>query len=251
MIRAFVVDDEELAVKRLVRLLAETGRVEVAGSSTDPIDALAALNEKPVDILFLDIQMPGMTGFEMLAYLNPQPLVVFTTAFDQYALQAFEVNSIDYLLKPIETSPLARALDKIERLRTAPSPPPDWNALLEALNQSSLPAYPERIASRVGEKIQIIDLAKVTHFFAQDKLTYAATESKHYVIDHAVGDLEGRLDPRQFFRIHRATLLNLAWVREVDAWLGGRVLVRLKDAKGTQLHVARDRATELKKRLGL
>ena len=251
MIRAFVVDDEELAVKRLVRLLAETGRVEVSGSSTDPIDALAALNEKPVEVLFLDIQMPGMTGFEMLAYLDPQPLVVFTTAFDQYALRAFEVNSIDYLLKPIEASQLARALDKIERLRAAPSPPPDWKALLEALKQSSPTAYPERIASRAGERIQIIDLATVTHFFSQDKLTYDATESKNYVIDHAVGDLEGRLDPRQFFRIHRATLLNLAWVREVYAWLGGRVLVRLKDAKGTQLQVARDRATELKKRLGL
>jgi len=251
MIRAFVVDDEELAVKRLIRLLAETGRVEVAGSNSDPIDALAALNEKPVDLLFLDIQMPGMTGFEMLTYLDPQPLVVFTTAFDQYALQAFEVNSIDYLLKPIGASHLTRALDKIDRLHAAPSPPPDWKALVEALKQSSQTTYPERIASRVGEKIQIIELAKVTHFFAQDKLTYAATESKNYVIDHAMGDLEERLNPRQFFRIHRATLLNLGWVREVDAWLGGRVLVRLKDAKGTQLQVARDRATELKKRLGL
>ncbi len=255
MIRAFVVDDEQLAVKRLVRLLEETGRVEIAGSSTDPIDALAALNEKPVDVLFLDIQMPGMTGFEMLTYLDPQPLVVFTTAFDQYALQAFEVNSIDYLLKPIEASHLARALDKIDRLRAAPVPPPDWHALLEqltgAVKQTAPPAYPERIASRAGEKIQIIDLAKVTHFFAQDKLTYAATEAKNYVVDHAVGDLEERLNPRQFCRIHRATLLNLAWVREVDAWLGGRVLVRLKDSKGTQLPVARERAQELKKRLGI
>src|SRR5690349_15654868 len=175
MIRAFVVDDEQLAVKRLVRLLEETGRVDIAGSSTDPIDALAALNEKPVDVLFLDIQMPGMTGFEMLTYLEPQPLVVFTTAFDQYALQAFEVNSIDYLLKPIEASHLARALDKIERLRAASAPSPDWRALLEqltgAMKQTAPTAYPERIASRVGEKIQIIDLARVTHFFAQDKLT--------------------------------------------------------------------------------
>jgi two-component system LytT family response regulator len=255
VIRAFVVDDEPLAVKRLVRLLEETGRVEIAGSSTDPVDALAALNEKTVDVLFLDIQMPGMTGFEMLTYLEPQPLVVFTTAFDQYALQAFEVNSIDYLLKPIEGSHLARALDKIERLRAASAPPPDWRALLEqltgAMKQTVPTAYPERIASRVGEKIQIIDLSKVTHFFAQDKLTYAATEGKNYVVDHAVGDLEDRLNPRQFCRIHRATLLNLAWVREVDAWLGGRVLVRLKDSKGTQLPVARERASELKKRLGI
>ncbi|HLK49991.1 MAG TPA: LytTR family DNA-binding domain-containing protein [Bryobacteraceae bacterium] len=255
MIHAFVVDDEPLAVKRLLRMLEESGRVEIAGSSTDPIDALAALSERPVDVLFLDIQMPGMTGFEMLAYLDPQPLVVFTTAFDQYALQAFEVNSIDYLLKPIEPSHLSRALDKIERLRASPVPRPDWKALLaqlsEAVRQPALTAYPERIASRVGEKIQVVDLAKVTHFFAQDKLTYAATEGKNYVVDHAVGDLETRLDPRRFFRIHRATLLNLDWVREVDAWMGGRVLVRLKDAKGTQLQVARERAQELKKRLGL
>ena len=255
MIRAFVVDDEPLAVKRLVRLLEESGRVEIAGSSTDPIDALASLSEKPVDVLFLDIQMPGMTGFELLTYLDPQPLVIFTTAFDQYALQAFEVNSIDYLLKPIEASHLARALDKTERLRAAPAAPPDWKALLEqltgAVKQAAPAAWPERIASRVGEKIQIIELAKVTHFFSQDKLTYAATEGKNYVVDHAVNDLETRLDPRQFFRIHRATLLNLAWVREVDAWLGGRVLVRLKDAKGTQLQVARERSQELKKRLGV
>lgn len=255
MSRAFVVDDEPLAVKRLVRMLEETGRVEIAGSSTDPIDALAALNEKPVDVLFLDIQMPGMTGFEMLTYLDPQPLVVFTTAFDQYALQAFEVNSIDYLLKPVEAVHLARALDKIERLRATSAPAPDWRPLLEqlagAMKQTAPTTYPERIASRVGEKIQIIDLAKVTHFFAQDKLTYAATEGKNYVVDHAIGDLEERLNPRQFCRIHRATLLNLAWVREVDAWLGGRVLVRLKDSKGTQLPVARERAQELKKRLGI
>lgn len=254
MIRAYVVDDEELAVKRLTRLLTESGRAEVVGASTDPIDALAGLNEEPADVLFLDIQMPGMTGFEMLNYLDPQPLVVFTTAFDQYALRAFEVNSIDYLLKPIEEQHLARALDKVERLRAAPGPPPDWRALFDQLSgvvKQAQPAYPERIASRVGEKIHIIDLAKVTHFFAHDKLTYAATEGKNYVVDHAVGDLEARLDPRQFCRIHRATLLNLAWVREVDAWMGGRVLVRLKDAKTTQLPVARDRAQELKKRLGI
>src|SRR5205807_10559337 len=95
VMRAFVVDDEPLAIKRLARLLEETGRITVAGASTDPVDALAALNASPPDVLFLDIQMPCMSGFEMLGMLDTQPLVVFTTAFDQYALQAFEVNSID------------------------------------------------------------------------------------------------------------------------------------------------------------
>jgi two-component system LytT family response regulator len=254
LIRAFVVDDEPLAVKRLARLLEETGRVELAGTSIDPVDALAALTEHPVDVLFLDIQMPGMTGFEMLGMMDPQPLVVFTTAFDQYALQAFEVNSIDYLLKPIEERHLARALDKIERLRTSAEPPPDWKKVMEQLAgalRHPAEEYPERIASRLGERIHILDLPKVMYFFAQDKLTYAATEGKDFVVDHTISDLEARLVPRRFCRIHRASLLNLAWAKEVDAWFGGRFLVRLKDAKATELQVARERAAELKKRLAI
>ena len=247
MIRAFVVDDELLALKRLSRMLRETGRVEVVGGSSDPVDALAALASVSVDALFLDIQMPGMTGFEMLAMMDPEPMVVFTTAYDQYALQAFEVNSIDYLLKPIEERHLARALDKIERLRATPGAPPDWKALVAQL---AVGGYPERIASRLGERIQILELSHVTHFFAHDKLTYAATEAKNYVVDYTVSDLEQKLSPRSFCRIHRSTLVNLAWVKELDAWFGGRVLVRLKDAKATELQVARERVSELKKRLG-
>jgi len=245
VIRAFVLDDEPLAVKRLCRMLRETGRVDIAGSATDPVEAVTVLRESPPDVLFLDIQMPGMTGFEILRELEPQPLVVFTTAYDQYALRAFEVNSVDYLLKPVEPAHLARALDKIERRQTAP---PDWKALVAALQR---PEYPERIASRLGERIHILDLAKVTHFFAQDKLTFAATEGKEYVVDHTVADLERKLDPKQFCRIHRSTLVNLAWVKEVDAWFGGKALVRLKDAKSTELQAARDRTGELRKRLGL
>jgi two-component system LytT family response regulator len=255
MIRAFVVDDEPLAVKRLARMLEETGRVTVVGTSTDPVDALASLTGKPPDVLFLDIQMPGMTGFEMLGMLDPQPLVVFTTAYDRYALQAFEVNSIDYLLKPVEQRHLARALDKVERLHAAPEASPEWKSVLaqlaEAMRHAPAAEYPERIASRLGERIQILDLAKVTHFFARDKLTYAATEARNYVLDHTVSDLEQRLDPKHFCRIHRSTLVNLAWTKEVDAWFAGKLLVRLRDAKGTELQVARERVQELKKKLGI
>jgi len=257
MMRAFVVDDEPLAVRRLKRMLDETGRVEVAGTSSDPVDALAALSETAVDVLFLDIQMPGMTGFEMLGMMDRQPLVVFTTAYDQYALQAFEVNSIDYLLKPIEEPHFSPALDKLERLHASAVAAPDWKAMLAqlagALRQPGsglAPEYPERIASRLGDRIHILELAKVTHFFAQEKLTYAAIEGKNHVVDHTVSDLEQKLDPRHFFRIHRSTLLNLEWVKELDAWFGGRALVRLKDARSTELQVARERVQELKKRLG-
>ena len=254
MMRAFVVDDEPLAVKRLCRMLAETGRVEVVGTSTDPVDALAALAGNPPDVLFLDIQMPAMNGFEMLARLDPQPIVIFTTAYDQYALQAFEVNSIDYLLKPVAEPHLLRALDKIERLRGVPATPPEWKNVLAqlaaALRQPAGLAYPERIASRLGERIQLLEVARITHCFARDKLTYAAVDGKNYVVDHTVAELVAKLDPRQFVRIHRSTLVNIAWVREIDAWFGGKLLVRLKDAKATELQVSRDRAAELKQRIG-
>ncbi len=118
--RAFVLDDEILAVKRLTRMLEETGRIQIVGSSTDPLEAIEQLSNLSIDVLFLDIEMPGATGFDVLRKIKgEQPLVVFTTAYNQYALQAFEVNSIDYLLKPIEPQQLERALNKLERIRGA------------------------------------------------------------------------------------------------------------------------------------
>ncbi len=250
MIRAFLVDDEELAIRRLSRLLTETGRVEVAGSSTDPVDAIAWLSSHSVDAVFLDIQMPGMNGFEMLSMLDPQPNIVFTTAFDQFALKAFEVNSIDYLLKPVEQEQLDRALQKLERLQaagTSTSPA----ALLEKL-QAALgkQAYPERIASKTGDRVQFVELARVSHFYAEDKLTYAATKAKDFPVDYTITELEQKLDPQKFYRIHRSTIVQLASVQEMHTWFSG-VMVKLKDEKPTELAVARDRVRGLKERLAL
>src|SRR5215211_3345748 len=112
-LRVFLVDDEPLALRRLARLLDQTGRVEILGSATDPEAAIEQVSKLSVDVLFLDIEMPGLNGFELLARLARQPIVIFTTAYDRYALRAFEVNSIDYLLKPIEAEHLERALNKI------------------------------------------------------------------------------------------------------------------------------------------
>jgi len=131
MIRAFVVDDERLAVQRLTRLLNDTGRVTIAGSATDPRDALDTLRDADVDVVFLDIQMPEMTGIELVERLDRNVPVIFTTAYDRYALEAFAVNSIDYLLKPIEAERLEKALDKLERLRGQNAP--DVRALAKQL----------------------------------------------------------------------------------------------------------------------
>jgi CheY-like chemotaxis protein len=130
-LRAYLVDDEPLALDRLRRLLDRTGRVEVIGVTTSPESAVAALTADPPDVCFLDIQMPRLNGFEVLARLPTQPIVVFTTAYDQYALKAFGVNSVDYLLKPIEPEALDRALNKVERLRSGQtSAQPDLQSLL-------------------------------------------------------------------------------------------------------------------------
>jgi YesN/AraC family two-component response regulator len=149
MIRAYLVDDERLAIERLTRLLGATGRVTVVGSATDPEAALAFLRRTPVDVLFLDIQMPGLTGFELLERLDRDVTVVFTTAYDRYAIDAFGVNSVDYLLKPIEPERLDRALDKLERF--AGQARPDVRALARELAAALAPNRRlERIASRVA-----------------------------------------------------------------------------------------------------
>jgi two-component system LytT family response regulator len=237
-LRVMLVDDEALALKRLARMLSETGRVEVVWQETDPETAFLRLStddaRERIDALFLDIQMPALNGFELLTRLDWQPPVVFTTAYDQYALRAFEVNSIDYLLKPVERAQLERALGKLERLIGA------------APMKSPQPGHPTRVASRSGERVRFIELSRVTHFFAHDKLTYAATDEGKFVIDGAVSELEKELDPQKFVRIHRAILLNVDFVDEAHAWFGGRLVVRLRDSARTELTVARDRVRALK-----
>jgi two-component system, LytTR family, response regulator len=248
--RAYIVDDERLAVERLTRLLNATGRVTIAGSSTDPEAAVAALRVTPVDVLFLDIQMPGLTGFQLLERLDRDVAVVFTTAYDQYAIAAFGVSSLDYLLKPIERERLDRALDKVERF--AGQAPPDVRALARELAaQLSSGKRLERIASRVGEKTTILDVARVTHFTSKDKLTFAVVNGREHVIDHTLTELEAELDARRFARIHRATIVNIGFVQELFPAVDGGVLVRLKDERKTELSVARDRVRELKERLGI
>lgn len=249
-LRAFVVDDEKLAVDRLVRLLEATGRIVVSGTSTDPEDALERLPRADVDVLFLDIQMPGLTGFDLLDRLGLDLPVIFTTAYDRYALEAFAANSIDYLLKPVDPERLNRALDKLARLSKEARP--DVRALARELAAQLTPGRRlDRIASRVGDRTTLLEVARITHFFSKDKLTFAAANGREHVIDYTLSDLEERLDAKRFVRIHRATIVNTAYVQELDAWVDGGVIVRLKDEKKTELSVARDRVRALKDQLGI
>lgn len=249
----FLVDDEPLAVKRLARMLEETGRVRVAGLSWDAEEALVSIQNTRPDALFLDIEMPALNGFELLARMEEPPLVVFTTAYHQYALQAFEANSVDYLLKPINPEALDRALTKLERMLGGTAPRGDFARLLTQVQKAlahNAAGFPTRIPSKLGDKVEFVNLDQVSHFYAKDKLTFAATAGKHYVVDPTISELESRFDPQHWMRIHRSTLLHIEHVKELHTWFGGRVMVRLKDGK-TELQVARDRTAALKEKLGV
>jgi two-component system LytT family response regulator len=254
-LRVYLVDDEILALERLSRMLAASGRVEIIGQTTEPEAAVAALTSDVPDVCFLDIQMPGCNGFEVLGRLPTQPIVVFTTAYDRYALDAFAVNSVDYLLKPIDAAHLDRALTKVEKLRASAAPSQQHlEMLLRTLTDSfrqKYPKYPDRIASRLGDRLRFLELTRVTHFYAEEKMTFAVSDGKAYGVDHSIAELEQKLDPQAFVRIHRKTLVNVAWIKELSLLPGGGLNARLKDALGSDLTIARDRVREVKARLGL
>ena len=161
-------------------------------------------------------------------------------------------RSIDYLLKPVDPAHLDRALNKIERIRSGGEPAPMIAELLKQLaDASAKPEYLERIGSRAGERFEFIAVSRVTHFFAGGKLTHAATAAKNHVVDATIDELEGKLDPKKFIRIHRSMILNLDYLHELHAWFGGRMVARLKGEAAVELSVARDRVRELKARLGI
>jgi two-component system LytT family response regulator len=257
-LRVFLVDDEPLALKRLSRLLFETGRVEIAGQATEPLKALEEINKIHLDAIFLDIQMPELSGFELLRKLENYPPVIFTTAFDRFALEAFEVYSVDYLLKPVEAERLAKAIQKLEKLtfenrnETA-----KLQKLLEAMTLSSGSDRSSqidsgKIASRIGGRVLILDLSNVACFTAEDKLTFAQNlEGKRFPVDFSLSELEKKLGKHNFLRVHRNALININFIEEVHGWFSGRVLVNLKGHKKTSVVVARDRVKLLREFLDI
>lgn len=250
-IRAFLIDDEPLALKRLARMLEATGRVEIVGRASDPQRGLRQVASTGADVLFLDIHMPGLSGFEVVERLPPGPRVVFTTAYDQHAVQAFETSAIDYLLKPIEPARLDRTLDRVASRLDEAHDGGVREALAQLAKHLGGSSFVEHLASRVGERVQLIPVDQVTHVVARDRATFAVTAGSEQILDVTIAELERRLDPAKFFRIHRGTLVNLAWVGELHADFGGRLLLRLRGDRPTDLIVSRDRVRPLKQRLGL
>jgi two-component system, LytTR family, response regulator len=250
-LRAFLVDDEPLALTRLTRLLERTGRVEIVGRATDPEAALCELPQARADVVFLDIQMPGLSGLELAARVPPGTRVVFTTAYEQHAVAAFEVNAVDYLLKPIAAERLSAALRRLDARRDDPPQAALQEMLARLTRQLQGTTYLAHLASRVGERVQLIAVEEVTHVLARDRATYAVTSAGEHMLDTAIVELERKLDPARFLRIHRSVLVNVACIAELHADFGGRLVIRLRNDRRTELPVARDRVRTLKERLGL
>lgn len=248
MIRAVIVDDEPPARRRIRALLTDERDVEVIAECRDGREALTVIAAAQPDLVFLDVQMPGWDGFRVLEELSAPPYVVFSTAFDEYALRAFELSAVDYLLKPFDRARLSaavgKALDAASRQDVA--------ARLEALTRALAERDGVRLRHlgvRDGERILLVAPDDVFYFAAQAKETSLFTRDREHLVDRSLKQLEAELDPRVFFRCHRSYIVNLDRVADVVPWFGGSLVARLVD--GRQVPVSRRHAGGLKARLRL
>jgi two-component system LytT family response regulator len=248
-LRVVLVDDEPLARARARRMLAAEAGVEVVGEAGSAPEARRVIADARPDLLLLDVQMPGEDGFALLRSLDPRPAVVFVTAYDQYAVQAFEENAVDYLLKPFRAERLARAL---ERARRDLAHPEDVAHRLEQVLATLGGAAPhlERLAVRVGVRQVILKVEDVLWFGAEDKLVFAATTGDRNWMDLTLDHLERRLDTPRFVRVHRGAIANLDHAVALRPAFAGTWRLQMDDPARTEVPVSRARARVLRDRLG-
>ncbi|MDC3250207.1 LytTR family transcriptional regulator DNA-binding domain-containing protein [bacterium] len=238
MIRAIVVDDEKLAQDRIISVIGKLSTpIDIIAVCSNGIEAVEKVNELKPDLIFLDIQMPGKTGFEVIQELEHSPSIIFTTAYDQYALRAFEENSIAYLLKPIEQESLQKAMDKFSKQSLTLSPNV-LDQVRDLLKPKAL-EHLRRLQVKVGDRILLLDMDEIFYFESEDKYTSVYTQTQKFVIDTPLVDLEKKVNPEQFMRIHRSCLVNISSIGEIHKHLGGKLKIILKNQSKTTLVVSR------------
>jgi len=236
---ALLVDDERLARQELRRLLAAHADVTIAGEAVNADDAVACLADPTIDLVFLDIQMPGGSGFDVLERLDRLPLVVFTTAFDEYAVRAFEVNALDYLMKPVRPERLASVLDKA---RTTLTPARDSRTERPRLAT-------ERVFLRDGERCWIVQWAEIVLFEVEGNYARAHFGSHRPLVRASLNALEAKLDPALFFRASRQHIVNLRFIESVESAPDDTYVIRLKNK--SEVPVSRRQSRQLRESLGL
>jgi len=246
ILRTVIVEDEPHARERLKDLLAVMSDIEVVAEAGDGAQAVDVIDRLQPDLVLLDIEMPGFSGLEVLQRLRQRPLVIFVTAYDQYAVQAFEANAVDYLLKPFTGERLGQALERVrQRGRFIDAD------LLEELQRRLRPReYLHHFAVKFGEEILLVPEDEVFYFLAEDKYVFLHTAGRRFFYDATLKELENRLDPERFLRIHKGAIVAVGKVRKLKRSLMGDYQTVLGDDKATILRVGRSFLAAVKSRLG-
>lgn len=243
---AVIVDDEELARGLVREYLADYPEISIAAECANGFEAVKSISELKPDLLFLDIQMPKLNGFEVLDLIEKDVAVIFVTAYDEYALQAFEVHAVDYLLKPFSKERFAEALHRAEK-RLADREKPDLARIAADARRSSRPI--DRLLIREGSKVHVIPVEKIDFIEAQDDYFAVKTEGKKLLKQGTLAALEEELDPLHFLRIHRSYILNIDRLSKIEPYAKDSRVAILND--GTRLQVSRAGYAKLKEKLGL
>lgn len=231
--RALLVDDERLARAELTRLLDKFPEIEIVSEASNGEEAIKLIEEHKPDLVFLDVQMPGMTGFEVLEHLHIVPNIIFVTAYDEYALKAFEVNALDYVLKPIELSRLEKAIEKVNSKNQE-----------QDIHTNKELSHESQIFIKDGEKCWFVKLDKVRMFESEGNYVRLYFDDSKPMILKSLNNLEKRLNDKEFFRISRKYIINLSWVEKVEAWFNGGLRVTLKT--GEKLEISRRQTSRFK-----
>lgn len=242
MIRCLIVDDEKIARQHLARLLMTHTDFALAGEASNGLEALQAISDHQPDVVFLDVEMPGLNAFDMLVQLDNPPLIVFATAYDKYAVNAFETNAIDYLLKPIEGLRLEKAVQKIRSAIVRPRQ--DYESLLRQAVSALRAGPPAKLAARRGKRIVLLSPREVLYASIEDKIVFLYTQNDRFVTDRTITELDELLSGAGFCRISRSVIANLTHARELMPFSSGTW--RLKLSNNMELDVSRERARELK-----
>jgi two-component system LytT family response regulator/two-component system response regulator LytT len=263
-LRALLVDDEQLARDELGYLLGQVGGVEVVAQAGNGVEALETIDRLQPDLVFLDVQMPGLTGFEVARRLldsGPGSHIIFVTAYDQHAIEAFEVNAVDYLLKPVDPSRLEVALQRarrriaVDRSESSVSPVPGIsNQQLEQIVQlvTERNSRRERLALKVGERFLLVQAEDIIYAsLAEESITVVTNQHAGTSNYRTLDELQARLDPSVFWRVHRSHLVNINKIKEIVPWFSRNYLLRMKDEKSTEIPVSRTQTRRLRDYLKL
>ena len=243
--RALIVDDERLARKELINLLSNHEQIEVIGEATNVDDAKEKIIELSPDVVFLDIQMPGKTGFELLEELDHVPNIIFTTAYDEYALKAFQVNALDYLLKPIDQERLLEALNRLQKKLA--DEPKEEESPSDYSNQKL--TLSDQVFVKDGDRCWFVKLANIKLFESDGNYIKVYFENFKPMIHKSLNALDERLDEKSFFRASRKHIINLSWVEAIEPWFNGGLVVTLKG--GERIEVSRRQAARFKDMMSL